>query len=59
MSEAAVASPASVAVPGMPVGSPSMEVDGQTPEEYHIWTYDDAETKQLVVRALGTRFRPA
>lgn len=48
-----------IAVPGMPLGSPGMEVDGQKPEEYEIWTYDDAGLKQLFAKAIGTVIRPA
>lgn len=29
-----------VAVPGMPVGSPGMEVPGQPPERYEVFTFD-------------------
>jgi hypothetical protein len=31
---------AGVAVPGMPVGSPGMEVPGQPPERYRVMTFD-------------------
>lgn len=29
-----------LAVPGMPVGSPGMEVPGQAPERYQVLTFD-------------------
>jgi hypothetical protein len=31
-----------LAVPGMPIGSPGMEVPGQTPERYRVYTFDKA-----------------
>ena len=48
-----------IAVPGMPLGSPGMEVEGQKPGEYEIWTYDDAGQKQLHAKAVGAVLRPA
>jgi hypothetical protein len=30
-----------IAVPGMPIGSPGMEVPGQPPQRYDIMTFDD------------------
>ena len=30
-----------LAVPGMPVGSPGMEVPGQSPQRYRIMSFDD------------------
>lgn len=48
-----------IAVPGMPLGSPGMEVEGQKPEEYEIWTYDDVGRKQLFAKAVGAVMRPA
>lgn len=47
-----------IAVPGMPLGSPGMEVDGQKPEEYVIWTYDDAGQRALYGNAVGANFSP-
>jgi len=29
-----------VAVPGMPVGSPGMEVPGQSPQRYEVFSFD-------------------
>ncbi len=30
---------AGIAVPGMPIGSPGMEIPDQTPETYQIWAW--------------------
>ena len=42
---------AGLTVPGMPVGSPGMEVPGQPPERYEILTFDaKGDTKVFAVR---------
>jgi len=48
-----------IAVPGMPLGSPGMEVAGQRPEEYEIWTYNDSGQKKLFGKGVGVDIQPA
>jgi len=51
-----LASPGSwrgLAVPGMPVGSPGMEVEGVPPQTYEIVRYDQAGHYELYARAKG------
>lgn len=44
-----------VAVAGMPLGSPGMEVQGQMPEPYVIWAFDETGHRQPFARAVGTK----
>lgn len=42
---------AGLAVPGMPVGSPGMEVPGQAPERYQVYAFTrDGRTSVFAVR---------
>jgi len=43
-----------LAVPGMPVGSPGMEVDGVSPQTYDILRYDAAGRWELFNKAKGS-----
>ena len=43
-----------LAVPGMPVGSPGMEVEGVPPQTYEIVRYDQAGHYELYARAKGS-----
>jgi hypothetical protein len=38
---------AGIGVPGMPVGSPGMEVPGRPPARYQIFTFDKSGRKQV------------
>ncbi len=42
---------AGLAVPGMPIGSPGMEVPGQLPERYQVYAFTrDGRTRVFAVR---------
>lgn len=43
-----------LAVPGMPVGSPGMEVEGMEPQPYDIVRFDQAGRWERYARATGT-----
>lgn len=38
---------AGIAVPGMPIGSPGMEVDGYAPEPFDVISFDEAGRTQI------------
>jgi hypothetical protein len=42
-----------IAVPGMPIGSPGMEVPGTAPEIYEIWAFAPGKRRQMFARARG------
>lgn len=42
-----------LAVPGMPVGSPGMEVDGVPAQTYEVFRYDQAGHQEVYARAQG------
>ncbi len=46
-----------IAVAGMPLGSPGMEVAGQTPETYPIWLFDEIGRRELFGHGVGTEVR--
>lgn len=48
-----------VAVAGMPIGSPGMEVPNMQAETYDIWAFTADSTRQLFARARGDRLLPA
>lgn len=48
-----------IAVPGMPVGSPGMEVAGQQAEGYTIWAFDTAGHRRVFAHAKGAQIRLA
>ena len=37
-----------LAVPGMPIGSPGMEVEGRDPEAYDVMAFGDGEPKAMM-----------
>ncbi len=41
---------AGLAVPGMPVGSPGMEVEGYAPEPFHVLAFDSTGRTQVYAR---------
>lgn len=47
-----------IAVPGMPLGSPGMEVPGQAPEVYDIWAIPRVGAPVLFARARGSALLP-
>lgn len=48
-----------IAVAGMPIGSPGMEVLGQQPEAYQIWLFAEAGRRELFGHGVGTDVRRA
>ncbi len=44
-----------IAVPGMPIGSPGMEVPGTPPEPYEIWAFASGKPRMLFARARGSQ----
>jgi hypothetical protein len=44
-----------IAVAGMPIGSPGMEVPGVPAEEYEIWAFAPGGQRKLFARARGSR----
>jgi len=44
-----------IAVPGMPIGSPGMEVPGSSSEIYEIWAFAPGKRRKLFARARGSQ----
>ncbi len=49
---------AGIAVPGMPIGSPGMEVPDQTPETYQIWAWQRGGSPTRFATARGGTLLP-
>jgi hypothetical protein len=43
-----------IAVPGMPIGSPGMEVEGMEPEPFAVFTFDAAGNTELFAQHDGS-----
>lgn len=41
---------AGIAVPGMPIGSPGMEVEGSAPQPYEVIAFDEAGATEVYAR---------